>query len=269
MTLSVDDLGFRQSVTAVERLRTYDQKPFAFDAHWARWHATVTELGIVGTPDSDSMRSTMNELIHRNSDWNSLQGDFGVTWFATPGSGAQASPTFGMHLNALDHSLNHRRRTQGQPLVVTDVMQPDPNSWSRSIKVRCRLHYYRADMIARQSHPEAIGVLVDQDGTITETSIANIAIVQGRSIVSPPRARVLGGITQAATEQIVRQSDFTWSFRPIPPQELRQADEVLLMGTDTGVWFASQVDQVKIPFQGTGAVYQWLSRQPLESASFG
>ena len=77
---------------------------------------------------------------------------------------------------------------------------------------------------------------VDNDGTITETSISNIAIVKAEKISSPPRDRVLRGITQAFVEQMAREIQIDWSNfsdhhnRP----DLMTADEVLLMGTDGG-----------------------------------
>jgi len=175
---------------------------------------------------------------------------------ATPGE--TTGPTEMMHLNPLDHALIARHQTEGQPLVITGVCQPPQQSWPRDIKVRCRLHYYQADRIARQLTPDALGVLVDADGSVTETSVANLAIVTGDAIWSPPPSHVLPGVTQEWVKALATDLGFSWDFRPLYPADLRQADEVWLMGTDGGLWFADRVDGVLVGDGTGGRVYQKL-----------
>ena len=248
MCLSVDDHGFRSAATAVERLRTYHGKLFEWPAHLSRWNHTLGAIGITNTLPDATIKSLALELLDRNEAWVRGQHDVGVTIFATPGERGKETPTFAMHLDAIDLSAIQRRQSQGQPLVVTDIRQPSAGSWPRSIKVRCRLHYYLADQAARKFDADAVGVLMDdasEDGgkSITETSIANIAIVKKASIISPPSHRILDGITQQVLQQIATRQSVNWTHRPVTPNELRDADEVLLMGTDTGIWFANRVDQ--------------------------
>lgn len=259
MRLPVDDLGFRQGVTVVDRLRTYQRRIFAIDAHLDRWHHSISELSIVGLPSRAEIVSLIEDLLNRNAALVDLQGDVGITIFATPGylaGEAQNSvPTFGLHLNRLNHALRDQRRQQGQPLVVSGVHQPDPNCWPRSIKVRSRLHYFLADQQAKQQNPDAGAVLRDNDAGVTETSIANLAIVRDGQIISPPAGRVLGGITQSVIETLASQSSIPWSKGPISATELSQADEILLMGTDNGIWFASSVDGRPVGTGNPGDIY--------------
>ncbi len=258
LRVPVDDIGFRQGATAVERLRTYNGNVFQLAAHLDRWQHTIDELGIDGLPLPRATEVLVAELIGRNRAFVDLVGDFGITIFATPGVPGTGSPTFGMHLNVIDHALIRRRREQGQPLVVTNVSPPPQSSWPRSIKVRSRLHYYLADQIAAQQQSGAVGVLVDQDGGITETSIANVAIVEAGNIVSPVRHRVLGGITQQVVEQLAKDCAFTWSQSTIPVERLTAADEVLLMGTDGGLWFAPSIGGKSIAAGQRGEIYRRL-----------
>ena len=257
--LSINDRGFRQGVTAVERLRTYGGKPFCVDQHLRRWDATVEALGIPSVRSTDGVSERLGELIERNAALIASEGDVGITLFATPGVGSSGvgssggsspgKPTLCLHLNALDHPRNQQRCTHGQPLVVTNVQQPSPACWPRSLKVRSRIHYHLADTIARQRDPQALGLLLDEDGSITETSIANVAIVESGTIVSPIPEQVLGGVTAAVMESLAKASSIDWHFDRIMPDRLRSADEVWLMGTDTGLGFVNQVDGQPV---GTG-----------------
>lgn len=256
--LSLDDLGFRQAVTAVERLRTYRKHVFELPAHLDRWERTVGALGIRGLPDRGRVEGLVTELLQRNESRAAHGGDVGVTLFATPGEPAGTAPgpvgpmrsgdgsKFVIHLNRLDVDRIERHRSEGQPLVVTDVTQPAPGCWPRDIKVRCRLHYYLADRQARQraNAADAGGILLDDDGSVTETSVANMAMIERGALISPPAARVLPGVTEAVARRLAAELDVPWLSEPLFPDRLRRAEGVLLMGTDAGLWFASSVDGV-------------------------
>ena len=240
--LSPDDLGFRQAVTAVERCRTYGSRVFELAAHLDRWERTIAVIGIEGLPDRDSLAGLVHEVLQRNAPLIRSQRDVGVTWFATPGVLGDERPTIAVHLNPLDLARIQGWREYGQPVVISDVVQPEPATWPRWIKVRCRLHYYLADQFARRRETDAIGVLLDQDGTLTETGIANLAIIERGRIVSPPADRVLGGITQQVVERLAADCSIPWEKRPISCAAARSAASVLLMGTDAGLWWASSMD---------------------------
>jgi branched-subunit amino acid aminotransferase/4-amino-4-deoxychorismate lyase len=255
MQIGVSDVGFRQGITAVERLRTYAGRVFALDAHLDRWNCSVAELSLTGLPSGSALKSLVEVLLAKNDSLVQSEGDVGVTMFATPGELGGDGPTLGLHLNQLNHAANHRRREQGQPLVITNVRQPDPACWPRSIKVRSRIHYYRADVIAREHHQDAVGILIDDDGSMTETSIANLAIVHSGRIVSPPADRVLGGITQSVVESLAADAAISWSKSPISVTQLQQADEILMMGTDGGIWFASCLGDQQIGSGSPAEVY--------------
>lgn len=261
MVISVDDGGFRQGVTAVERLRTYGQAIFKVDAHLNRWQHSTSQMGISGLPALADINALLQELLSRNQKTLDFEGELGITLFATPGTAKSEPATFGMHVNRLNFRMIKQRQESGQPLVVTDVQQPSPHCWPRTIKVRSRLHYHLADQVAQQKDPTASGVLIDDDGTITETSISNIAIVKAEKILSPPRDRVLQGITQAFVEQLAHEIQIDWVTSPITSTDLYDADEILLMGTDGGLWFANHVNENAIGNGNAGPTYRALQQQ--------
>jgi branched-subunit amino acid aminotransferase/4-amino-4-deoxychorismate lyase len=253
--LSVDDLGVRSGVIAVERLRTYGSRVFELDPHLERFSATARGVLINGLPPLHDLAELVAELLQRNASANE---NVGITLLATPGLPGGRTPTLIMHLNEIERRREQRFTQSGQTLTVTDISQPGPTSWSRKLKTRCRLHYYLADHAARQIDPDAVAVLVDPDGFITETSIANVAIVRDGEIISPARSRILDGITQRVVERLASQLNIPWREQDITPDELRNADEVLMMGTDNGVWFVRQVDNVPIGDGGPGRIFTGL-----------
>lgn len=249
--VSVDDIGFRQGVVAVERMRTYGGRVAALEAHVVRWRRTLEELYLTTPVDLETIRQRVVMLLERNRRWIDQVGDCGIVMLATPGSAGYQATGHGaqgdhsnemMHLLKLNHPRIEQHRQAGQRLFITNVEQPSGKCWPRDIKVRCRLHYYLADQQAREHHPDAVGLLIDHDGTVTETSVANIAIVRSGKVLAPPLEQVLPGITQQIVEEACRKIGMMWESERLWPAEIREADEVWLMGTDGGLWFASHVD---------------------------
>ncbi|WP_182867767.1 aminotransferase class IV [Rhodopirellula sp. JC639] len=252
--LSIRDPAITQAVTAVERVRAYNGRLFQFDRHLDRWQHTTAALAITGLPARQALAEQIDAVIRRNDAWLQTHNEFGVVWFASPG--IAGSPTLVIDLYPIDSALMKRRIRSGSPLVVTSVQQPAAECWSRNLKVRCRLHYYLADREAARQHPDALGVLLDSDGSITETSIANVLIVHAGQVVSPPDDQVLQGISRQVVRELCDASGVPWRERRIYPDELRTADEVLLTGTSCGLWFAHSIDGS--PLRSAGPVYQRL-----------
>lgn len=254
--VAIDDLGFTQGVTAVERMRTYGGRPFRVSRHLQRFASTVTALQIAGLPDQPAQQEIIDELLQRNRLWLDAHGEAAIVLFATPGRVSQPAlrpqhqagegtdpaarealhPTLAAYLSPLPLELIAHRIRRGQPLVITNVVQPSVQTWPRHLKVRSRLHYFLADRQATAIDSDALGILLDEDGTVTETSVANLAVVQSGQIVSPPAERVLPGVTQAVAEEIASDLKINWEKHPLSIQEIRDSDEVLLFGTTTGIW---------------------------------
>lgn len=262
--VTINDIGFRQGVVAVERLRTYNGRVAALEPHVVRWRRTLEELYMTTPVDLDSIGVRIRSLLERNQGWLKSVGDCGVVMLATPGTTLPAvaveHPNEMMHLLAINHQRVERHRVQGQPLFVTDVEQPSGKCWPRDIKVRCRLHYYLADQRAHEHHPESVGLLIDHDGTVTETSVANIAIVRKGVVLAPPSDQVLPGITQQLVESACERLGVKWHSERLWPSEIREAEEVWLMGTDGGLWFANRVDGRLINEGRPGEVYNSVLR---------
>ncbi len=243
MGLSIDDLGFLQGVTAVERMRTWNRGLPLLEAHLVRFFHTTQTLKIAGLPSDDRLIELIGELLGKHES----DSETGIVLFATPGRRGSDTPTLGMHLSPLDFPRLERLRDQGQSLVITSVRQPPLDCWPRDIKVRSRIHYYLADQQARERDPEALGVLIDDDGSITETSVSNVlAVAEGR-LIAPPAGRILPGVMLSTVIHLARAEGIPVERAAIGPETLRAAEEVLLTGSEAGLWPARQVDDIPKP----------------------
>ena len=257
LALPLSDPAVTHGVCAVERMRVYHGQLWQTELHLQRWQRTIDALKISGLPSAAGLQQLISELMDRNESWIANQTSFGVVLLASPGSlitGAHTQtapqPTLILHLYCIDEGAMQQRIEHGMPLVITDVQQPPSASWDRRLKVRSRLHYYLADQQAHQVHPLASGVLVDHDGTVTETAIANVLLVQKGSVLSPQPDQILPGVSLQVVQRLCAELQLPFLTRRLNTQRLREADEVILTGTSCGVWFASQVDDRMMPSPG-------------------
>ena len=240
VTLSLRDAGHMQGVVAVERLRTYGGRLFRVDDHFARLRRSVDGLGFSATGKVERLQDSLPELCDRNREWIDRHHEFGMQVVVTPGIMDAKAATAIATVQPLDLERFDRLASQGEQLVVTSVRQPDPDVVPRHVKSRSRVHYFRANQVAQaQAGSFAQGVLVDQDGSITETASANILVVQNGVIVSPPRDRILPGVTLGVVWELCEQLGIRCVEKSVTPDAFRNADEILLTGTGPGIWYGN------------------------------
>ena len=112
--------------------------------------------------------------------------------------------------------------------------------------------YVNAAFAAEDAHAAGYddAILLTGDGHVAEASAANLFVVRGREVATPPLTDdVLAGITRAAILEIVRDAGLDVVERRVDRSELYLADEVFLTGTGVQVAPISSVDERPV---GTG-----------------
>ncbi|MEA2652716.1 MAG: branched-chain amino acid aminotransferase [Chloroflexota bacterium] len=112
--------------------------------------------------------------------------------------------------------------------------------------------YVNAAFAAEDAHAGGYddAILLTGDGHVAEASAANIFVVRGNEVATPPLTDdVLAGITRTAILRIAADADLDVVERRIDRSELYLADEVFLTGTGVQVAPISSIDDRPI---GTG-----------------
>jgi branched-chain amino acid aminotransferase len=112
--------------------------------------------------------------------------------------------------------------------------------------------YVNAAFAAEDAHAGGYddAILLTGDGHVAEASAANIFVVRGSEVATPPLTDdVLAGITRTAILRIAADADLEVVERRIDRSELYLADEVFLTGTGVQVAPISSIDDRPI---GTG-----------------
>ncbi|MCA9132369.1 MAG: aminotransferase class IV [Planctomycetales bacterium] len=266
--LALDDIGLLQGLLIVDRLRTLRSQPLDGPQHVARFRRNCQAVGIELPADLD-LQQRMEQCANLNRH-AFAPCDFSIVTLATPGRTAAPVPQPTVIVHATPIAWEHLAAwyREGQPLVVAENRNVPSVCWSPTIKTRARLQYYLAerqaalaiDRGAAEGHPPSGTVLLDLQNQLTETSAANLLIVEGdKQLVSPPLDSILNGISLARTVQLARNAGMTVRFEPIPLARAQAASELLLCGSSGCLWAASRLGE--LPLGGpAGPIFSRLSQ---------
>jgi branched-subunit amino acid aminotransferase/4-amino-4-deoxychorismate lyase len=236
--VSVTDGGFVQGTTVAEQLRTFGGKIFRLAEHLERlFHS----LAIVQVEPGLS-RAQFTEIAEQVVEYNHPQltpgDDLGLAIVVTPGAygamagSASSGPTICLHTFPLRFAVWASKYEQGQALATTDVLQVPRECWPSELKCRSRMHYYLADRQASARLPGSRAVMLDQDGFVVEATTANIvAFDHNVGLITPPRAKILPGISLAVLAELAATAGLLMVERDFRPADLARADEVFLTST--------------------------------------
>lgn len=243
-TLSMDDIGFLQGAVIVDRLRTCDGIPLDLPEHCRRFHENCSVIGIRPSTDSE-LELIVEACVHRNQQYFAGR-DFSIVLLATPGTlhGNADQPTCIVHPAEIAWKRTAAWYRDGQQLITSEIRSVPNDCWATSIKTRSRLNYHLADRaaVAEAGDRYAAGVLIDEAGFLTETSTANLVIVEDNTLVSPPPSSILWGISLRRTLRLAEENEMEVLFERISPERAGRCEAILLTGSTGCLWVASRFD---------------------------
>ncbi len=237
LSIPVYDAGFVQGVTVAEQLRTFGGQLFRLPEHLRRLRRSLEIVGIEGI-DLEQLAAHAEELVAHNHKLLTAGDDLGLSLFITPGPYATFAPpgsnqpTVGMHTYPVPFHLWADKYAAGERMVVSDIRQVPNNCWPLELKCRSRMHYVLADQHARHRDPGSRALLLDQEGFIAEATTANVVLFrQSEGFLSPPREKILPGVSVGTLEQLAQHMGIPFSHRELTVADVASAEEVLLSST--------------------------------------
>jgi D-alanine transaminase len=255
--ISPDDRGFLLADGVYEVLRTYGSKVFRADAHARRLARSLRELQMSGPSEEDVIHIT-SELLRRN---HLGRGDAKIYIQVTRGSAPRRHsfpdgvipPT--VYAEASPYQPGREKWDSG----VRIILVPDIR-WARcDIKSVALLPNVLASQRASESGAaEAVFV---REGTVTEGAHTNFcAVFNGELVTHPLSNFILGGVTRGVVLDLCRSLGVPFRESPIPEGELRQASELMVLGTTTEIMPVVQVDDWQVGDGRPGPVTRRLQR---------
>ncbi|MGA6925950.1 MAG: aminodeoxychorismate synthase component I [Desulfosarcina sp.] len=249
--LPVSDLGLQYGFGFFETIRVEYGIVCRLQAHLNRFNRTWAVLFGVSPPDL-----TWKDIIAQVIDKNGL-GDAAaaVKILATRGDGRNAK--FNGALMVTARPYTHRLSalgTTGLKLAIYPHRRMSPLADHKTMNY---LYYHRAGAWAREQGANE-AVVLNPDGTISETNTASILVVSGKTVTRPRSSHVLPGVMQAAVSRRLHALGFSIEDRPIHPDAVLDADLLLLTNALMGAVPASSLDNQ--PLKGDNSLVAALNR---------
>jgi len=153
------------------------------------------------------------------------------------------------------------QRVRGLSLLTSSYRRPNPDAQDLGIKTLNYLGSVLAKQEARQRGADE-ALLLNQSGRVAEASVANVFVLHGRTLTTPPVLDgCLPGITRAAVLELARELGLSASEGSLGRRDLLSADEVFLTGSGAGVIGVRSLDGRAIGKGQAGEVTLELERR--------
>jgi branched-chain amino acid aminotransferase len=261
--LPLHDAGFASGATVTDFCRTYGHRLFRWSDHQARFRRDCAACLVPLLPSDATLTAVAEELIRHNAALIGTAADLALIVFATPGplphylgsAGPPGPPTWGLHTFPLPFARYRPFVAEGVTLLVPGHQAADPEAiLPPQVKHRSRMLWWIADQLVR-SRPgapaHALALLTDAPGgTVTETAIGNFLLVQKGVVHTPPRRRILDGISLRVVEELCAVLGIPFAEKSIPLSACADAEEALLCGTAFGVVGVRRIEEWELPWPG-------------------
>ena len=240
VSISPDDRGFVFGDGVYEVVRAQDGTFFRLDDHRERLRRSLSEIRLLDAVDFDAVWDAVQGLLPRNG---LTTGDakvyLQITRGAAPRQHAFPDPPIEPTIYARAEAITLPTEKWAQGVKV--ILRPDQR-WARcDIKSLNYLPNVLANQAAMEA--DAYEALLTREGFVTEgTHSSMAAVVDGAVVTRPLTNHVLPSVTREVLLELCAEQEIPTMERPIAVDELSDADELLLLGTTTGIMPIVQVE---------------------------
>jgi len=264
--IDIYDLGIVLGATLTEMTRTFRHSLFKEEDHVARLYRSLKFAGISIPLTPPEMLGRTRELAEMNCRLLGENGDLGVIHFITPGANrmyagsAAASgplqPTICIHSFPLPFKAWRHLFVEGAHVVTPSIRHIPPQCLEPKMKNRSRLHWFLADNQTHAVDPQAITLLLDLEGNVTECAGSNFVIVNGHAIISPTRRNILWGVTLQTVKELAPTLGLEFIERDFQLYDVANADEAWLTTTPYCVAPCTKINGAPIGSGKPGPVFR-------------
>ena len=160
-------------------------------------------------------------------------------------SGTRERPPYDHRLLVTARPYVHRLETSrdpGQHLVVYPEPRQTPLAGHKTLNY---LYYFLAGRWAVAAGGDE-ALILNPDGTVSESNSANILVIRGRTVCKPISPHALPGIMETPVCRYLEKAGYRVCLADIRPHDLLQADAVLPTNSPTGAVPALSLDGKKL-----------------------
>jgi len=230
VTIPVTDPGFQYGYGFFETIRVNNGKPKYLEEHIDRLYLAWKSLFFQDPPDI-----SWNEIINNVINQNNLQKNVAAVKIMVSKGDREKAPfnrmlivTAKPYINRLyDESKSAR---SGIELIIYPKPRQTPLANHKTLNY---LYYFLAGRWAMENGADE-AIILNPDGSISETNTANIIIIKGKIAITPTSPSVLPGIMEKAVTNLLCNWGYQFEKRILSPEDLYSADSVLITNSLMG-----------------------------------
>jgi branched-chain amino acid aminotransferase len=235
--LSPGQMGLLMGWGVFTTLRIYQGGPFAFDRHWARMSHDAARLGMNLGYEQEAVRHAVSSLAEAN---HRPEGMARVSFVKNRG---------GLWAEAGDRPetdlLIFTRELVPWPALHRLKLQPHAIYSATRLAGAKILSWVQNAALLEKAHAEGFDdvLLLNESGQIAECTSANVFLVCGNKVVTPPLSSgCLPGVTRDVLLEVVPRAGFELREENVSPEDLSKAAEVFISSTTREVAAVGSID---------------------------
>jgi branched-chain amino acid aminotransferase len=236
------DWGFLRSDATYDVAHVWRGSFFRLEDHLDRFERSMEHLRLIPPYDRNEIRDILIECVRLSGLRDAYAEVICTRGIPRPGSRdlRDCENRFYAFVVPFIWIANLEKQEQGLHAVIGSKQRIAPESVDPTVKNYHWLDLETGLLESYERGGETV-ILVDADDNIVEGPGFNVFAVKDGNISTPDRG-VLEGITRKTIIELAAEQGIRLAARPVPADELRQADEVFLSSTAGGVIPVTMVD---------------------------
>lgn len=241
--IPVTDWGYRRSDVTYDVVGVWNGAFFRLDDHLRRFQASMKALRLSPPETEMEMRRILMECARRlgkREAYVAMDCLRGVPRPGLPRSPANCANHFLAFAIPWVWVIPEDIQARGAHVVIAET----PRIPDVCVDPRVK-NFHWGDLTRGQFEASDRGadtcVLLDLEGNVTEGPGFNVFMVKDGVVISPDRG-ALEGITRMSVYELCTELGIKSEARPIPANEIRDADEMFLATTAGGIMPVSRID---------------------------
>lgn len=243
--VSPGQVGLLNGWGVFSTLRVQDGVLFAWERHFARMRKDAELMHIPFPADADAMEGDLLRLVEANQAQNAT---LRVAVIRNRG-GMFEGPAIARDYDIVAFTKDLANWTPGVRLMTKAQARHGDSPFSGAKILSWSMNLTMLEEAQSKGYDEAL--LLDHKGCVSECTSANIFMVEGNSVVTPPLSSgCLPGVTRAILLEEISVPGITVSEAEIDPVRIRNADDVFLTSSTRDLLAVSQIDEAQVGGKG-------------------
>jgi len=263
--ISIYDMAVVLGATVTEMIRTFNRKPFRLEDHIERLFRSLRYVRIDIGMTPEQLAEVTHDVVNHNAALLDEGGELGIVHFVSGGEfqeyvgsagrTARTKPTVCIHTFPIPYHCFSEKLEHGAHAVTPSIRKIPAQCVDPKIKCRSRMNFFIAEKEVRLVDPDAICLMLDLDGNITEATGSNFLIVEKGRIVSPPCHLILPGISRQTVVELAGNMGIPFEERLIQVHDVINADEAFATTTPYSICPVTRINGIPIGDGKPGAIF--------------